>query len=96
MIWRQCYVLENSSSPWGGGFLPSKMLKIPPMIVIFKICQILLKICILSNLMVLNFIFDVILTQKSFCNPPGGILAHKNIETLIVQNRSLLPKITNF
>ena len=48
------------------------MLK-PPMAVIFKSGWILLKICILSNLMVLSSFFMLFW--------PGGILTIKNVET---------------
>ena len=65
MIWHKCYVLKNSSSLLGV-FLPQKMLKIPPMRAIFLSCRILLKICTLSNLMVLNLF--LMLFWPSFCN----------------------------
>ena len=52
--------------PWGAS-LPPKMLKNPPMIVIFlKSCQILLKICTLSNLMVLKSFLMLFWPQKRF------------------------------
>ena len=72
MIWRQFYVLKNSSSPLGGAFFAPKNVKIPPMIVIFKSCQILLKICTLSNLMVLNSFLMLFWPKTVFVTPLGG------------------------
>ena len=66
MIWHECYVLKKISFHLGGIF-SQKNVKNPPL----WSCQILLKICNLSNLMVLNS-FLMLLWPQFFCDPLGG------------------------
>ena len=64
--------------PPGGAFLPQKMLKNPPYDSdFFKSCQILLKICTLSNLMVLNSFLMFFWPPKKLWPLPRGGLTQK-------------------
>ena len=74
----------NPNGGWGkhGIFLHFKPpnVKNPPKIVIFKSCQILLKICTLKISTVLWIHFWCYFDPKNLLWPPGGILTPQNVK----------------